>query len=372
MSSSRNTKKKSGTLAEEETELSSKCAGPFFVPECKSANQIAIENLRDQLKSIQWHKLANEASLHATLIRRKQARLSAIMQAKERMEQETQVRRTKSLDQATRDGKRPLTTNSHPARKEETRSLSREKVCAFESTEFGKEGNGNQSKKDDKGKDMTRKDEEQRGDQQNIINRMRWRENDHGRPHSVSEIDVSCLKHCVSTNDFDNDFEMGRTREDPEEARCVKEVPLPTILTTVNKVITLEARIRQLSENQTELAKEWLFTSSDNGSETSKSNLSFPSKTPDAIDKDSSSPLPVPHLMFRESSSNHEGKMEGCLKQNNSLRSKDGRRVVITSPTKSSGYRAASYDHLKIPNNVPSQKRMKVIDKCEQKRRSSC
>lgn len=363
MRSFRNAKKNSGSLVEEETELSSKYAGPFFVPESKSANQIAIENLRDQLKSIQWHKLANEASLQASLIRRKQARLSATMQAKERMEQETQVRRTKSLDQATRDGRRPLTTNSHPARKEEPRTSSREKACVFEGTEFGNDGNEIQSKKDEKGRDMTWKDEKQRGDKQNILNRTRY----HVRPHSVSEVDVSCLKYSASTNEFDNDFQMVLAREDPEEARCVKEAPLPTVLTTVSKVITLEARIRQLSENQTDLAKEWLF-----GSETSKLNQPFPPKTADALDKGSSSHLSVSHLMSRESSSNDEGIMEDGLKQNRLLRSKDGRRVVITTPTKSSGHRAASYDHLKIPNNVPSQKRMKVIDKCEQKRRSSC
>jgi len=360
MSSYRNAKKNCGFLAEE-TELSSKYTGPFFVQESKSANQIAIENLRNKLKSIQWHKLANEASLQASLIRRKQARSSAI-QAKERIEQG----RMKSLDQASQKRRRSIRRNSNPAMKEEPRTSSRSEDV-FESTKYKDQRNDTQSNNKEKEREMMWKYEEQRGDKQKKLNITRGLEKDHARLHSISKAGVSCFKHCASSKDLCNDSQKGLTREAPEEARCLKEASLPTVLTTVNKVISLEERIRRLSENQTELAKGWLFSSCDHSLERTDSNQPPLPKSVDDLDKGSSS-----HLTPRESASNDDCKKEDGLKQNSTLRNKDGRRVVITSSTKSSGYRAASYNHLKIPNNVPSQKRMKIIDKGEQKRRSSC
>jgi hypothetical protein len=209
--------------------------------------------------------------------------------------------------------------------------------------------------------EMIRKYEDQRGDKQKTLNTTRGLEKD------VSKAGVSCAKHCVSSKDLCNDSQKGLTREAAEEARCLKEASLPTVLTTVNKVITLEERIWQLSENQTELAKDWLFSSRDHCLERTDSNQRPPPKTLDDLDKGSSS-----HLTPRESASDDDCRKEDGLNQNSTLRNKYGRRVVIASSSKSSGYRAASYNHLKIPNNVPSQKRMKIIDKGEQKRRSSC
>jgi hypothetical protein len=395
MSSWRNAKKSCTSLVED-SDVLNKYAGPFFVQENKSNHKVTIDALKDKLKSIQWHKLANEASLQASLIRRKQARLSKI-QSKQKSERETQARRMHPTKQALQEERRT-------SWREEDR-IFESKVCRNKVNETRKSHKQMHSIK--KGKEVAGMSEEKRGSKATSSNMRRKSEADNGRTLSSDcRAVVSSLQHVASSNDLCNECPKRHTGEFSEEVRCPKEAPLPSVLTTLDKVISLEERIRKLSDSQNTLARDWLFASRTDWLDEQESKQLPPPKSQDAIGAEEgiSKELQQPKTQHKprfsnpnqrhqrvrfemscsgagakSQSSNHlqeilsddKGDIDSSSKRNNLLQN-EGSRAANTSIPRSLGYRAASYDHLKIPNNLPSQKRIKAFENDKQNRRSSC
>lgn len=284
MPRSRNADFLRSAVIEDDSDVINVCSGPFFVQKQKTKNEIVIDGLKDKLKSVQWQKLANEASLQASLIRKKHPHLI----------RKESVQQTERIDLAELKKQAIADDNSR-------QSLVVDSECMVRLNE-------NKYLKEGSRKKVLRQSTE----------------------------NIKHTRVCIESN----------KREEKSS-----EAPLPSVLTALHKV--------------NDLAQDWLLDS----------------KSHAAIEVDPKlRPLPRREntvrsskvVRFEMSSAEASAREQRASSWTFPTEMKEaGESSIDISPFHESVFRAKSFDHLKIANNIPSQERLKILEKNKQNRRRS-
>lgn len=269
---------------EDDLDLISKNSGPFFVQKQKTKNEIVIDGLKNKLKSVQWQKLANEASLQASLIRKKHPHL----------------RRRESVQQAERidlaEFKKHATADDN---NRQSLIVDSECMAMLKDNKYLKEG------------------KRKKVFGQNTEN-------------------IKDTRVCIESN----------TREEKSS-----EAPLPSVLTSLYKV--------------NELAQDWLL-----GSKSLAAMEADPKLRP--LPKKENTVRSSKTVRFEMSPADASAREQHASSRAfPTERRGAGESSIDISSFHESFFRAKSFDHLKIANNIPSQERLKKLEKNKQNRRRS-
>ena len=352
------------------------------------------------MKLVQWHKLANESSLQAFLIRTNKTRLNK-KASKQQLEREARAAKRELIQKATEkeDSKPLLTDRKHMVEIEEEDHRNRITKAGRVQTRL---------ESVDKLKEMVGQREETRSRRAKCdAIRRKMREEQSQQMSSAGACKSALRRRGMGSSMssywsyFQNETKEWRTQISPPPV----ETSLPSVLMTLDKVMSLEERIRQLSESQNIQAQDWLLVARASAADEAPLRKALSRRRETVIVKATHKQSSQQTVSSFSKQQSPVGSAEAATSQtmkppltNNEMvlyKQVDAETTCHLSSayndeepesesheknpdksyfpwTKSVPGRSDSFDYLKIVTNVPSQDSINNFDKLKRARRKSC